>query len=95
MTFRVRLGRRCEVGSDLAHFVNALRDYFVEELQGAELGDLWSRPPPSTAPRPFAYPMRCPELADVAEEPMALVDDDGEPVAPKWQPARSHSATQW
>ena len=40
MRFRVRLGERFDVGDDPAAFVQRLRDYFVEELADAELGDL-------------------------------------------------------
>lgn len=93
MHFRVRLGRRFEVGADLTAFVNDLRAYFVDELQDAELGDLWTRTPPA-APQPFVYPVRCPErVVDVTDAVEG--DDEGDAIPPKWQPARSHSATQW
>ncbi len=43
MHYRVRLGERFDVPADahVAQFVGALRDYFVAELDGAQLGDLW------------------------------------------------------
>ncbi len=40
MRFRVRLGRRFEVGCDVNAFVDELRAYFIDELADAELGDL-------------------------------------------------------
>lgn len=90
MSFRVRIGRRFEVTDELAPFVNRLRDYFVDELQDAELGDLWSRTPPVPVPRPFAYPLHCPELGDVVDDAVAHVDGEDEVVAPSWRPAGSH-----
>ncbi len=43
MRYRVRLGRRFDVPVDahVASFVAELRDYFIAELDGAQLGDLW------------------------------------------------------
>ena len=53
MRFHVRLGRRFEVGGDVNAFVRSLRDYFVEELADAQLGDLWhARPESSVGPTP-------------------------------------------
>ena len=92
MTFRLRLGKRFDVGNDLAGFVTELRDYFVEELQGAELGDLWSRAP---VPPALAYPPSCPELAEQANAVGELDEEGAAVVGSEWRRARSHSATQW
>jgi 1-acyl-sn-glycerol-3-phosphate acyltransferase len=53
MRFTVRLGRRFDVPptGDLAPFVDELRDYFVETLDGLPLGRLWD-----AAPRPVDVP---------------------------------------
>ena len=42
MHYRVRLGRRFEVGSDVNAFVADLQRYFADELAGAQLGELWA-----------------------------------------------------
>ncbi|MEO8938761.1 MAG: lysophospholipid acyltransferase family protein [Burkholderiaceae bacterium] len=41
MTFRARLGKRFEVDREVNSFVDDLHGYFVKELSGAQLGDLW------------------------------------------------------
>ena len=41
MTFRVRLGERFEVDQDVNAFVDTMQRYFVRELAGAQLGELW------------------------------------------------------
>ena len=41
MHFRVRVGRRFEVGRDVDTFVDDLQRYFVNELADAQLGELW------------------------------------------------------
>ena len=41
MTFRVRLGERFEVDQDVNACVAAMHRYFVRELAGAQLGELW------------------------------------------------------
>lgn len=58
MRFRVRLGARFEVGSDVSAFVNDLRGYFVDELVDAELGDLQKSRRPGSVERTPAAPMR-------------------------------------
>ena len=45
MRFTARLGRRFEVDRRVDDFIVDLQAYFVAELDGAELGDLWQRPP--------------------------------------------------
>ncbi len=42
MHYRVRLGRRFEVGNDVNAFVADLQRYFAAELAGASLGELWA-----------------------------------------------------
>ena len=59
MRFRVRLGQRFEVGDDVNAFVHALREYFIDELADAELGDLQKGRRPGSFERPSpAAPMR-------------------------------------
>lgn len=59
MRFRVRLGRRFEVGDDVNAFVHALHQYFIDELVDAELGDLQKGRRPGSFERPSsAAPMR-------------------------------------
>lgn len=59
LRFRVRLGERFEVGEDVNAFVNALREYFIDELVDAELGDLQKGTRPGSFERPSpAAPMR-------------------------------------
>lgn len=83
MTFRVRLGRRFEVGHDLHAFLDELRTYYEHELADAQLGDLRERPRPLSVGEP-----------DVASDEG---DDDceGVGVTAAWRPARSRSATPW
>jgi 1-acyl-sn-glycerol-3-phosphate acyltransferase len=58
MRYRVRLGRRFDIApdADLNASVAALRAHFVEELQGAELGDLWTNARPAPAGEPTIDP---------------------------------------
>jgi len=61
MTFRVRLGERFEVDQDVNGSVDAMHRYFVAELAGAQLGELWDAKPAEVSadpPAPHGEPVR-------------------------------------
>lgn len=88
MTFKVRIGERFHVGNDTSAFVQSLHAYYVRELEGAQLGDLWDRSHGADAMvDPFVVSPAAVEDEGDDEERMV----DGAP--PAWRPAPSHSAT--